>query len=186
MVALSFDDGPDPVWTPQILETLRARGVRSTFFLVGERAERDPAMVRRIVEEGHELGNHSFTHPHFEQLTWREAMREIDRTEATLAGAQQTPSRLWRPPRGKLCLASVLGARLRGLTIVMWSVDPKDFRAQTPDEITDRLATRPVRAGDIVLYHGHNPAALAALPRLLDTVASQGLSVVPVSHLLHG
>jgi peptidoglycan/xylan/chitin deacetylase (PgdA/CDA1 family) len=183
-IALTFDDGPDPEWTPRILDTLRAHGVHSTFFLVGERAERDPALVLRIVQDGHELGNHSFTHPRFEHLTHREAMREIDRTESVLARAQRVPSRLWRPPRGKLCLSSVLGILLRGLTLVMWSVDLKDFRAEAPEEILERLATRPLRAGDIVLYHGHNPAAMAALPHLLETAASAGLAAVPVSRLI--
>jgi glycosyltransferase involved in cell wall biosynthesis len=185
-IAFTFDDGPDPEWTPRLLDTLRAHGVRSTFFLVGERAERHPALVHRIVEEGHELGNHSFSHPQFERLSWRDAMGEIDRTEAVLAGASRTPPRLWRPPRGKLCLASILGARLRHLTLVMWNVDLKDFSARAPEDIVDRLAARPLRAGDIVLYHGQNAAALAALPRLLETAAAARLGAVPVSQLLAG
>ena len=184
LVALTFDDGPDPEYTPRILDTLRSHGIRSTFFLIGERAEREPALVQRIVQEGHELANHSFTHPHFERLSWQQALGEIDQTEKVLSGFLSASSHLWRPPRGKLCRTSILTAWLRRLTLVMWTVDLKDFEAPDPQSIYDRLAARPLRAGDIVLYHGHNPAALEALPRVIAATVDAGLTAVPVSQLL--
>jgi glycosyltransferase involved in cell wall biosynthesis/peptidoglycan/xylan/chitin deacetylase (PgdA/CDA1 family) len=183
-VSLTFDDGPDPEFTPRILELLRAHRVRATFFLIGEKVEREPNLVRRIVAEGHELANHSYTHPHFDHLTMAQALEEIDRTEALLEIAPRGAQRLWRPPRGKLNRTSLLAGRRRGLTLVMWNVDLKDFRATAPDDILARLRSRPLTAGDIVLYHGHNEAALAALPGLIAAAAAAGLATVPVSQLL--
>jgi hypothetical protein len=91
---------------------------------------------------------------------------------------------LWRPPRGKLCRTSILTAWLRKLTLVMWTVDLKDFEATDVQSIQDRLAARPLRAGDIVLYHGHNPVALEALPHVIAAAADAGLTPVPVSQVL--
>jgi peptidoglycan/xylan/chitin deacetylase (PgdA/CDA1 family) len=183
-VSLTFDDGPDPEFTPQILDILRAHGARATFFLIGERADREPDLVARILDEGHELGNHSFTHPHFEQLSWSGAIEEIDRTEEVLARTQRAPTGLWRPPRGKLSWTSIGPARRRGLRLVMWTVDLKDFRAPSAAAILRRLAAQPLQPGDIILYHGHNNAALEALPEIIRTISASGLAPVPLSRLL--
>jgi glycosyltransferase involved in cell wall biosynthesis len=183
-VALTFDDGPHPDYTPRLLDILRQRRVRSTFFLIGQRAEEHPALVERIISDGHEVANHSWTHPQFEQLRWSEAMSEIGRTERLLAPATTRSRGLFRPPRGKLCAASLVGPWLKRLTVVMWNVDLKDFRASSAREITAPLEWRPLTAGDIVLYHGHSEAALEALPAVIDHALARQLSCVRVSSLL--
>jgi peptidoglycan/xylan/chitin deacetylase (PgdA/CDA1 family) len=183
-IALTFDDGPDPRFTPQILDLLRRYGVRATFFVVGERALAHPSLVRRIVAEGHEIGSHSHTHPDFARLSWREARAEIAGARAAIEQLQGGPCRLFRPPRGKLCWQSLAGAWRDGLTVVMWSVDLKDFRAETPAAILDFLAARPLRAGDVVLYHETNAAALAALPGLIEAALAESRRAVPVSRLI--
>jgi glycosyltransferase involved in cell wall biosynthesis/peptidoglycan/xylan/chitin deacetylase (PgdA/CDA1 family) len=182
-VAMTFDDGPDETYTPAILDLLRARDAKATFFVIGERALLHPEVMQRIVDEGHELGNHSFTHPDFRSLTLGAASREIDRANAPIAAVQQRPCRWFRAPKGRLSLGTMWSAWRRAMTVVGWSVDLKDFRAPTPQHITGRLAVRPVEAGDIVLYHGHSPAALSALPAVLDAARDRGLRLVSLSEL---
>jgi peptidoglycan/xylan/chitin deacetylase (PgdA/CDA1 family) len=182
-VAITFDDGPEPGYTPGILEILRRFNVRSTFFLIGEKAARHPDLVRHIVAEGHEIANHSYTHPDFGRLSWNAAAQEIAKTGALLAGVQGKPVHLFRPPKGKLALVPLLQAWKQRLTVVMWNVDLKDFRASTPEEITQAVAARPVSAGDIVLYHGNTDTALAALPAVLRATLDRGWKPVPVSQL---
>jgi glycosyltransferase involved in cell wall biosynthesis/peptidoglycan/xylan/chitin deacetylase (PgdA/CDA1 family) len=182
-VALTFDDGPDAVYTPHILEILQQRGIQATFFLIGERAQRNQQLVERIVREGHEIANHSYSHPHFDRLSWKEALKEIAATQALLDKYQRQAGRFFRPPRGKLCLTSLVGALLNRLRIVMWSIDLKDFRAQSPEDITEALAHTTIRAGDVVLYHGNTAAAINALPKVIDSALASGQKLVPVSQL---
>jgi peptidoglycan/xylan/chitin deacetylase (PgdA/CDA1 family) len=113
-LALTFDDGPDPQYTPRILEALRKHGAKATFFLIGERAEQEPALVRQILADGHELANHSHSHPDFERLPLRRAMQEISRTTAMIEAIQGSRCRLFRPPKGKLCLNSLIPAWTSG------------------------------------------------------------------------
>ncbi|UCF67345.1 MAG: GT4 family glycosyltransferase PelF [Acidobacteriota bacterium] len=183
-VALTFDDGPEPRYTPRLLEILNEYGAVGTFFLVGEKVQREPEITRRIVEQGHELGNHSYTHPRFEELSWRDALDEIARTQLALHRAGRYWPRLWRPPRGKLNSLTLMGAWKHGLTVVMWSLDLKDFAADRAEEIEQRLALNDISAGEIVLYHGNSEAALDALPALLERVRRSGLECVTVTRLL--
>jgi peptidoglycan/xylan/chitin deacetylase (PgdA/CDA1 family) len=183
-IALTFDDGPDPIYTPQILDLLQQYKAKATFFLLGEQVQKEPKIVERMLREGHEIGNHSFTHPAFDGLSWQEALQEISRTQEVLEAIQGRPCHLFRPPWGKLCLSSLLGAWLEGMTIAMWSVDLKDCLAIRTEEIEAAVATLSIRHGDIILYHGDNPAALAALPAVLEAALRDGYKAVPVSQML--
>jgi sugar transferase (PEP-CTERM/EpsH1 system associated) len=181
-VAVTFDDGPVDGYTQRILDVLRQQGARATFFLLGSQAEAHPDLVKRIVEDGHEIGNHSYSHPRFEHLSLRAALTEVDRTQAAL-GQWAPPPTSFRPPRGQFCLASVVSAWRRGLTLVFWSIDLKDFRAADPAEVLASLARCRLASGDVVLYHGNSEAAIEALPAVLSAVRAAGLSCVPVSRL---
>jgi glycosyltransferase involved in cell wall biosynthesis len=183
-IALTFDDGPDPIYTPQILDLLQQYGARATFFLLGVQMQKEPKLVERMLREGHEIGNHSFTHPAFDHLSWQAARREIAQTQEVIKDMQGRPCRLFRPPGGKLCLSSVFGAWLKGMTIAMWSVDLKDCLAQRTEDIAAALAMQPIRPGDIVLYHGDSPVALAALPAVLEAALRDGYKAVPLSQML--
>jgi glycosyltransferase involved in cell wall biosynthesis/peptidoglycan/xylan/chitin deacetylase (PgdA/CDA1 family) len=183
-IALTFDDGPDPIYTPQILDLLQQYGARATFFLLGAQVQKEPKLVERMLREGHEIGNHSFTHPAFDRLSWQAAVREVTQTQEVLEAIQGRPCRLFRPPGGKLCFSSLLGAWLKRMTIAMWSVDLKDCLANRAEEIAAAVAARPIRHGDIVLYHGDSPAALAALPAVLEAALRDGYKAVPVSQML--
>jgi peptidoglycan/xylan/chitin deacetylase (PgdA/CDA1 family) len=182
-IALTFDDGPDE-YTPRILDVLKKHNARATFFLVGRRAAADEETVRRILDEGHEIGNHSYSHPDFETLSVQQAAREIDRTQSVLERIQERPCRLFRPPKGKLCVSALLAAWWRRLTVVLWSVDLKDFRAQRPEDILTTFRRTPVRPGDVILYHGNNKAAFDALsPLLAEITERSNARLVPVSEL---
>ncbi|WP_447964963.1 glycosyltransferase [Nitrospira sp. Ecomares 2.1] len=183
-IAITVDDGPDPTYTPQILAILKTYGVTATFFLVGEKIERHKELVLRMIEEGHELGNHSFTHPSFDHLSWKEVVVEIERTQALFQSITGRPCRLFRPPYGKLCLGSIGGAWLARLTCVMWNVDLKDFQAESPGEILAALQCQSLQSGDILLYHGTNPSAVKALPNILDVIVRQNLNPVHISKML--
>jgi peptidoglycan/xylan/chitin deacetylase (PgdA/CDA1 family) len=184
VVALTFDDGPDANYTPRILEILGRYEATATFFLIGEKAARNNELVKQILREGHEIANHSYTHPPFDRLSLKQALEEVDRTQVVLQAIQGRSCRLFRPPKGRLCLVTLIGAWIRRMTIVMWSVDLKDYRANQTDEIAERLTETPIEPGDIVLYHGHNPAALAALPQVLEAALTGGRRAVSVSVML--
>jgi glycosyltransferase involved in cell wall biosynthesis/peptidoglycan/xylan/chitin deacetylase (PgdA/CDA1 family) len=181
-VAVTFDDGPIESYTSRILDVLRAEGVKATFFLVGERVAAQPGLLQRIVTEGHEVANHSYSHPHFDRLGFRAALAELDRT-AEILEVGPAPARFFRPPRGSLSLSSLAAAWHRKLTVVLWTVDLKDYKAVDAAEIVAMLRRRRISAGDIILYHGNSDAALDALPAVLSAVRASGLTCVPVSEL---
>ncbi|MBV9085826.1 MAG: polysaccharide deacetylase family protein [Acidobacteriaceae bacterium] len=184
-VALTFDDGPDE-YTPGILDVLKRFDARATFFLVGQRIAGNETVVRRILQEGHEIGNHSFSHPDFDGLSIRDAIDEVDRTQSVLEKTTGRRCKWFRPPKGKLCAASLASAWSKGLSIAMWSIDVKDFRAHHPQDIVAKLDATRIACGDIVLYHGNNEAAFAALPQVIEhAVAAKG-PLVPVSALIGG
>jgi peptidoglycan-N-acetylglucosamine deacetylase len=182
--ALTFDDGPDPATTPALLATLRRHEVRATFFLVGNRAEKYPKLLRRIIEEGHEVGSHSYSHPYFNRLSAFEAMREIAVSQTVLENLTGQACRLFRPPFGKLSLRTLLPAWLHKQRVIMWTVDLKDFLAKDAAEIESRVRDHRFVNGDIILYHGLNEASLAALSSVIEAAAAGGRKGVPVSYLM--
>jgi peptidoglycan/xylan/chitin deacetylase (PgdA/CDA1 family) len=189
-VALTFDDGPDPATTPRVLELLEAQGARASFFCVGRKAERHPALVAEIARRGHLVENHSFSHSNgFCMLTPGAMGRDIDRAQATLARLAGRAPGYFRAPAGLRSpwLDGLL--RERGLTLVSWTRRGLDTIARRPGSVTARLL-RDLAAGDILVLHdgGHGAATgaaprsvgLEALPALLDGIAAAGLRVVPL------
>ncbi len=171
-IALTFDDGPLPGKTEAILDVLRENGVRATFFMVGSQVEANPALSRRVAEEGHEIGNHTFTHNGIRTEKKEELCREIEKTEAAISEACGKMPALFRPPTG-WCSATVsAAAKENGYEIVMWSVDTEDWKGRSADAIVGTVLET-VRPGAIVLMHdgiyreSHTAEALSALiPRL--------------------
>ena len=183
-IALTLDDGPDPTYTPQLLSVLKAHRVRATFFLIGDKAARYPELVERIAADGHQLANHSYRHADFSTLSWSAAREEILATRRVLQDIEPSATApLFRPPRGTMCAASTVVPWMQGHTVVLWNVDFKDFLAETPADVTDRLEQRRLDSGDIILFHGHNPAALEALPFVLRSAQRAGLAFVPASRM---
>ena len=182
-IALTIDDGPDPVYTPQILDILRDRGIRATFFVVGGCVEQYGDIIARMVDEGHEVGNHSYSHPYFNKLSWRAAVNEIRMTSAVLNRILKKRSRFFRPPFGKLCLHSLLPAWVAGHEVAMFNVDLKDYRASAA-ELDEKVKRTHFSSGDIILYHGVTEAALRSLPRVIEAAVAQGLTPSTVSELV--
>lgn len=174
-VVLSFDDGPDPASTPAILSALRARRVKASFFLIGERIERYPQLAARLVAEGHEIGNHSYSHPRMVLEHPFAYAREIDRTDRLIRRLGYRGTIDFRPPYGqKLVVLPWLLARRHKLS-VLWSIDSRDWIDRDPEAIAGRVLSQ-VRPGSIVLLHDL-PHTARALPRILDGLRQRGYSV---------
>jgi peptidoglycan/xylan/chitin deacetylase (PgdA/CDA1 family)/glycosyltransferase involved in cell wall biosynthesis len=178
-VALTFDDGPDPEYTPRLLEILAAHGARATFFLIGERAERHPDIVRQIAEAGHAIGNHTYSHALMPALDPGEQAMELERCTEAIGEAAQ---RLFRPPFGQQSEASYRAARRAGYEVVGWSLMSDDWKRQESGELADRVLDR-LEPGSIILMHDslHEPwdpsaadrgYALDAVDQILERVGS--------------
>ena len=182
-IALTIDDGPDPVYTPRVLDIFRDHAVKATFFVVGGAAEQYPDIVVRIKEEGHEIGCHSYSHPYFHRLSWIGAIREIKMTRWVLDRILGEECKLFRPPHGKLSLRSLIPAWAVGQHVVMWNVDLKDFRA-SEGEVEARVDRTSFSSGDIILYHGINEAALKALPHVIKAALGKRREAVTISEFI--
>jgi peptidoglycan-N-acetylglucosamine deacetylase len=192
-VALTFDDGPDPKWTPKILDILKAENVKAAFFLVGARAEEYPGLVRRIVEEGHEIGNHTYYHPNL-ALCWPEHIRvELNATQLLLETITGRSTTLFRPPYAadtspaKITeLMPLQLAQELGYLVVLENIDPQDWARPGADVIVQRVKQQR-RDGSIILLHdagGDREQTVEALPRILDYLKTRGDSIVSISTLL--
>ena len=174
---LTFDDGPDPHHTPAILDLLRAHGARATFFLVGELIDRHPEIVRRIVEEGHELGNHSWSHPSMSGMPIEAQMEEIARTDARLEAFDSRSRHPFRPPFGRLPRDLLLRFARTGRTIAFWSYDSNDYQRLPAATLLERVRADPPKSGDVVLMHDDNADTVALLASLLPEWRAEGYAV---------
>lgn len=162
-IALTFDDGPHPEHTPRVLDALAAYGLRGTFFVIGAQAEQHPGLIRRIVLEGHTLGNHTWTHSEPAQTSASLFLEEIHRTGQLLEDLTGRPCRLVRPPKGKVTARKLLGLWRKQQTVALWNVDPRDYRMQAASEVTRWLDRQAWSQGDVLLLHDNRPwAAMAA------------------------
>jgi peptidoglycan/xylan/chitin deacetylase (PgdA/CDA1 family) len=158
-ISLTFDDGPHPVHTPRVLDELGRWNLAATFFVIGREAQRHPELVTRIVAEGHLLGNHTFTHGEPSATSAEQFLEEVRRTRELLLRWTVEPCRWMRPPKGDLTGRKLRGLWRTGHTVVLWSVDPRDYRLSTVGETDARRRSQALRHGDIVLLHDNGPAA---------------------------
>lgn len=179
-VYLTFDDGPDPRWTPQILDLLAQARMHATFFAIGACAQREPALMRRIAAAGHAIGNHTFSHRHPWLMSSRSARAQVRDGARALSDATGSAPVLYRPPHGRVRPCMTDEARLQGERIVMWDRSAIDWGwPGTAPRISARLAR--VRAGDIVLMHdgqnvhNHPDELLQVLPAFLRELSARGL-----------
>ena len=203
-VALSFDDGPDPKWTPKILNILRNKGVKATFMLIGAEAQANISLMKRVVREGHEIGNHTWTHPDISEISNRQLDLELKFTERLFASKLGIQPLYFRPPYDideqpdtDDQAAPIERIQQAGYTIVGSKIDTNDWNEnprKTPAEITQSvldqlqlMKTKPQFRGSIILLHdggGERSATVAALPVLIDALRAHGYSIVPVSALM--
>jgi peptidoglycan/xylan/chitin deacetylase (PgdA/CDA1 family) len=185
-IALTFDDGPWPVYTEEVLEVLAREKVKATFFWLGRNVANYPDIARQVAQAGHELANHSYNHP-TAPMDAATAQRELEQTNQVIEEATGQKTRLFRPPGGHKTNGLVSQARQEGYTVVMWSVQPNDWQPQaTPQSIASAVLQQ-AQPGTVVLLHdggGNRAATVAALPQIIRSLKRQGYQFVTVSQML--
>ena len=190
MVALTFDDGPDPEYTPRILDSLDASGVRATFFMVGRQIEVTGAVARAIVAAGHDVGNHTYGHRHLWTLSPAATVREVDAGAAAVADATGVRPRYFRPPWGLFNWPAYVRAAQIGEARVLWSVRPEGLVVSADATRMAALVARKAHPGGIVNLHDHGGHASTpretwlALPAMVAGLRARGLEPVPLRVLL--
>ncbi len=186
LIALTFDDGPDPDGTGAILDVLSEYGVRATFFVIGEKAEKSPDLLIRAVGEGHEIGNHTYSHLNGKKTNAKRYLADVKKNGALLSGILGYETVLFRPPGGNLSAENGKAIAEAGCVTVLWSVDTEDWKGIAADKIVSAVLGH-VRGGDIVLMHdciygkGHTAEALKTV---LPALIAEGYRFVTVSELL--
>ena len=199
-IALTFDDGPDLHTTPLILDTLREHNIKATFFVVGRQVAENPDLLRRIVEEGHSLGNHTYNHANMSDLSPQQMRQELQSTQNAVDDAlgYHYPMTLMRPPYGNpyfdnLGMLPVFRkvVREQGLFVVMWTVDSDDYLFEgLPQKVVrrvvraDRTSKRKEGSDEVLLLHDTHQQTADALPRIIDYYEASGLEFADVPVLL--
>ncbi len=184
LLALTFDDGPNPAHTPRLLDMLRRRNVKATFYVIGERAANHPDIIRRIVAEGHEIGNHTWTHPNLKKLSDEAVRRELNKTRDAIVSACGVQPRTMRPPYGAMYQKQREWVyREYGYPTVLWDVDPLDWKKPGSSVVAQRLISG-ARNGSILLVHDLHGSSVDAIPQTLDALLRQGYQFVTVSQLI--
>jgi len=171
-VALTFDDGPDPVTTPRIVQELRNGGARGTFFFIGARAEAHPDITQQIEAQGMTVGNHTYDHPFLNELSPEAVEKEIDSTTRILNDEGTSPT-FFRPPYGRTNPTVSAIARSRGLTEVLWTYDSDDYEHVPAQHLIEMSAQ--AKNGDILLFHDGYESTVAAMPQVLANLSARGL-----------
>jgi peptidoglycan-N-acetylglucosamine deacetylase len=178
-VALTFDDGPDDM-TEHYLDLLDELGVPATFFVIGERADQRPDLVREYLRRGHQVAGHGYDHTRFSKLGRRALLDQCTRTDAAL-GVQLSGRPSVRPPHGSLDATSLLNLVTSGYTVAMWSLDSYDYNTTDADVVVDHC--KRITAGEVVLFHEGQQWTLDALPRIVTTIHASGLECVTMHDL---
>ena len=175
-VSLTFDDGPHKDTTEQFLRILRESNVAATFFLSGAQIEKYPDLLTKIHHEGHEIGNHSYHHIRMSGLSLGKIIRELRLTQEIVNKYLGYKPSLFRPPYGEVNLKIIIAALSCSLTTVLWSVDPKDYTLNKPEDILDKLMIPQMTGSEIILFHTYSDATLKALPQILQVLRQRGLA----------
>jgi peptidoglycan-N-acetylglucosamine deacetylase len=185
LIALTFDDGPYPIYTPLLLNELRTLNVHATFFLIGRDAQEWPELARRIEQSGNEIADHTYTHPNLDEETESQVRREIQLGGSSLYSIVRDDSvyRFFRPPHGRYTVKTVQVAQSLGYETILWNDDPGDWRSVTAGTLLDHIE-RHATAPEIVLLHSGKLATIQALPSLVARFESAGYRFVTVRALL--
>lgn len=181
VVALTFDDGPNPATTNQALDTLSKYGIKATFFVLGKNVSGNEEILKRMKADGHVIGNHSWSHPVLSKLSLDEAKKQITDTEAALTKVLGSSSKLMRPPYG--AITDDIRNSLN-LSFIMWDVDSLDWKSKNETAILTEIQ-RQVKNGSIILMHDIHAETVNALPKVIDYLKGQGYEFVTVPEMLH-
>lgn len=179
-IALTFDDGPSAAWTPALLDGLKERGVKATFFLIGENADKNPEIVKRMAEEGHLIGNHTYHHVELTKVSENEARLELADTSAVIVRITGKEPEYMRPPFG--AWQRKLEQEIQMIP-VLWTIDPLDWTTENQDEIVNKVVTE-AEENDIILLHDCYKSSIEAGLRIIDILQEEGFVFVTVDELL--
>ena len=183
-IAMTFDDGPHPKNTPRLLDILRQRNIKATFYVIGSSVDSYPAITRRIVAEGHEIGNHTYNHPNLTKLSNAKVRQEMNRTRESIIRATGVKPRTMRPPYGALLTRqrNMLHSEY-GYPTILWDVDPLDWKRPGIAVVKSRILSG-TKSGSIVLAHDLHSSTVDAMPSTLDGLLAKNYRFVTVSQLL--
>ena len=179
-VALTFDDGPHPVYTPQLLDGLNERGVRATFFVVGENIPGNEALLKRMETEGHLIGNHTYSHVKLSELDIARACAEVEKTNALICEVSGKEPEFIRPPFGEWKKA--MECRFEMIP-VLWDVDPLDWTTKNTALVVERVL-KDTKPGDIILLHDYYQSSVDAALEIVDALTERGYKFVTVDELI--
>ncbi|HHY46072.1 MAG TPA: polysaccharide deacetylase family protein [Firmicutes bacterium] len=188
-VAITFDDGPDDEYTPKILDILRDHGVRATFFLIGSSAEKHPEVVKRIVAEGHAIGNHTYHHVNLANMAPWQVVMELKKANTALSRITNHWPLAVRPPYGAMDPLAVEAVAKEGYKVVLWTVDSLDWRGLPKAKVLDNVIPE-LKSGVIVLHHSAGgpeedlSGMLEALPTIIKTLQQKGYSFLTVPEVI--
>ncbi len=183
-VALTFDDGPSQENTPRLLDMLRKRGLKATFFVVGQCAAQYPEILRRIASEGHEIGNHSWSHPSLAKMGELGVTEQLQKTHDVVQQLTGSFPKLMRPPYGAFTANQRSWAHQKwGYKTILWDVDPLDWKVRNAGRVHSEILRQTV-PGSIILAHDIHASTVDAMPATLDALLAKGCQFVTVSELL--
>ena len=193
VVALTFDDGPSPIWTPQVLDELKRADVKATFFMLGVHVERYPEVARRVLAEGHEIGNHTYDHHVLLYYKLGDLEKEIKGAEKAIKIVTGQTTRYFRPPKAWLTAAEKQKIEDMGYKVVLWSLNSKDWVTFHDKQITSYILKH-IQPGDIILFHdsggvftaegGNRTQTVKTISRLVRKLKERGYRFVTISELM--
>jgi peptidoglycan/xylan/chitin deacetylase (PgdA/CDA1 family) len=194
LVALTFDDGPSLIWTPQILDALKKANIKATFFMLGDHVKKYPEVARRVANEGHEIGNHTYDHHVLFYYKPEELAKEIKDAEVAIREVTGRTTRYFRPPKAWLTEAEKKQINRLGYKIVLWSLNSKDW-VTFDDKYIVRYLVRNILPGEIILFHdsgsvfgkegGNRSETIKTIPILVNKLREKGYKFVTVSEILN-
>ena len=183
-IAMTFDDGPSAKLTPELLDILAAHHIHATFFVIGRNVVDHPEILQRAVREGHEIANHSWSHPSLGKMRDDRVRAELQKTDEAIKAAIGTRPVLMRPPYGSITARQKQWIHAEfGYRTILWDVDPLDWKRPGPSVVTSRTV-RETRPGSIILSHDIHPGTIKAMPATFDQLQEKGFKFVTVSELI--
>lgn len=181
---MTFDDGPHGVNTPRLLDMLKQRKIHATFFFVGQCVEEFPDIVKRIVAEGHEVGNHSWSHPQLSKMNDAAVHDQLQKTQDAIVQACGVTPKIMRPPYGAFTQRQCAWANGNwGYKVILWDVDPVDWKIRNAEHVKNEILKQTVN-GSIILSHDIHKTTVDAMPETLDALLAKGFKFVTVSELI--
>lgn len=183
-IAMTFDDGPEPKLTPKLLDILKEKGIKATFFVVGQNAAAYPEILKRAVAEGHEIANHSWSHPNFGKMSDPAVNQELQKTHDAIFQATGIKPKLLRPPYGSITKHEREWIHDKfSYKIILWDVDPLDWKFRNANHVETEILKQ-TRPGSIILSHDIHASTVEAMPATLSELQAKGYKFVTVSELL--